>query len=333
MSSLWKKRSESSQRHPEPDAAIADYMGRLQRAEVAGAPPPPSALNGLGDAYLDKEDIEAAIDSFRQAAEAYARAGLHNNAIACCRKIRRHVPDDPRTSLLLGRFYTAKGLRADALIELEGYADRHGAAGNRSDLIEAVREIVRLAPDRADRRQHLGRLLDEEGSRAAAPETAAGPPPGSLPPPLSPAPPRAMPREAPLPIATAPAPAATGPAAPLEIEHTSYRDMADARVVEPASLSLAAERLRADRSWSEAATAYRRLAETGGASATDYDAWAECARQTGEPARVIESLAAAARWYQERNDLAGARRAAEEMLLIDPRSRAAGEILDGLREK
>ena len=96
MSGLFKGGSRRPTRHGDPDNAVAGYLEQLHQADVSGAAPPPAALNGLGDAYLDKEDPDSAADYWRQAAEAYAREGMHSSAIACLQKVRRHAPDPHR---------------------------------------------------------------------------------------------------------------------------------------------------------------------------------------------------------------------------------------------
>jgi tetratricopeptide (TPR) repeat protein len=409
MNPTWKKRNTGPTRHQDPDVAIASYLEELRQAEVAGAPTPAAALNGLGDAHLDKGDAVSAIDYYRQAAEVYEREGMHDNAIACCKKIRRHAPGDMDVGLMLGRYYAAKGLRADAIGELETYADRHARSGHRRETIEVLREILRLDPERTGHREQLARHLTEEGRaeeamaeyRLALERYRAQ---GDLPgldrtrtalaaleaPPAEPAPaptidPAAPPVPAPTigpaapPVpATPPAPTA-GPAPfELELEPTSYdeapapepaavaeptpavavpdepppglleapppitvpespdeaaaaaEEHAAAGRIEPAARNLAAAALgyRAAGRWQEAVSAYRRLAQLDRASADDFAAWAECARQAGEAHKVLEALAAAARWNLARDDRQAARRAAEEMLLLDPNSSIATDILE-----
>jgi tetratricopeptide (TPR) repeat protein len=386
MTGLWKNRPSKSQRHQDPDGAIAGYLERLRLADLAGTPAPPSILNGLGDAYLDKEQIDAAIDYYRQAAEAYGAAGLHDNAIACCRKIRRHAPYDPNVALLLARFYAMKGLRADALAELEALADRGPDLRDRGAALEALRQIVRLEPGRADRREQLARLLHHQGERDAAiaeyraalsayeaGNDARGAERVREPlaelerrrPAAGVAGPASVEPTAPRPAI--PRGAVEGAARPLEIEHTSYLDQETARSSSAAptgaartpsadgddglssrerlalaeayldagreeeaarTLALAAESFRRERHWAEAVDAYRRLSGTGRAAAEQYAAWAECARQSGEPSKVLEALSATSRWYLQKEDQLGARRSAEEMLLIDPLNATASEILE-----
>lgn len=473
MNPFWKGKSSRPTRHGEPDEAVARYLEQLHQADVAGAPPPPAALYGLGDAYLDKEDPQAAADYWRQAAEAYAREGMHANSVACLKKIRRHSADEGDVGLLLGRAYAAKGLAADALAELDRYTERRGRSGSRRDTIEALKEIVRLAPQRAERHEELAGLLLEDGQREAAlaaygaartayetkgdresarrltgrieqleggpaatppaPDTVA-PPPLQAPEPEPPPKPPASDVPTPLDLLTTgpldepidvPGDEADGPLhsmMDLEIERTSYShpieppeddpmagapdgapltveqesvppeevapvdleieldDLSEAASLRDAmeelertepgrpaaappptppappapapggfgeladlarrqsqegdrdqaarNLLVAAEGLRGEERWPEAVRAYRALAEIGAAKDEDFDDWAECARQTGRASEVLEALAVAARSRLARNDRLGARRAAEEMLLVDPHNAVASEILE-----
>ncbi|MFN2383036.1 MAG: tetratricopeptide repeat protein [Gemmatimonadota bacterium] len=419
MTPLWKRPDGTPTRHLDPDSAIADYLEALRRAEVAGGSPPATALNGLGDAYFDKGDLVSAIDYYRQAAEVYAREGMYNNAIACCRKIRRYAPDDPQVGLLLGRFYAAKGLEADALAELESHAERQVRTHNRRGAIEALQEITRLAPARTGRREQLARLYVEDGRRDAGAEeyqaalrgyrgegdsaaaervraalaelgaaTASGTP-IAAPAPSPPAQLDLTARVDPAPVAPLAAPDPGPRSASLEIERTSYDDepaaslpagmegpaltiaqgvddadsprgdvggdptseleavvgrdprayremialagryAADSRREQAARYLLAAaEGLQNDLRWPEAVAAYRQLASLDRATVEHFSAWAECARQTGEASKVLEALAVAARWHLAHEDRQGARRVAEEMLLVDPHNAVASEVLE-----
>lgn len=373
--SLWKSIPRKPTRHADPDEAIARYLEQLRAADVAGNPPPAAALNGLGDAYLDKGDLASAVEHYRQAAEAYSAEGMPSSAIACVKKIRRHAPDEGDAGLLLGRYMAARGLTRDAVEELAGYADRRRRAGRRGEAIAALEELLRIDPDRAGRRETLAELLLEEGRRQEAveqletavrayeergdvqsaarargrigepaPEPEPAPPPRQPEPapPPSAAPPRVREPEPPAAAEPPPrreseppaqAPPGAAPAAErgellgdLEIERTSYDAGApgdDAR-----ELRLAARHLHESGRWGEAVVAYRGLAAVGGAGDEDLEAWIEAARETGRAADVLEALVSAARQRLQRGDPEGARRAAEEMLLVDPRSSVAAEILE-----
>jgi len=324
---------------------------------------------------------------------------MYDNAIACCKKIRRYAADDEHASLLLGRYYAAKGLRADAARELDAYADRMERGGRKKEALEALTELVQLAPDKPHQREKLGRLHAERGQRDAALEEyraarreyqargdeegvarvaeriaeherdRPGPQPASKTsdsrPPAKPVPavplmdraaPEAPPVEGPAPDERPPIPLE------LEIERTSYAQEAPATPasVEPAetapasasrggsdetaaraepksaegepervaaSLVETAAALGAERRWEEAVAAYRELAGLGMAQDEHLSAWAEAARQAGMASLVLEALSFQARWHLEAGRRSSARRAAEEMLLVDPRNEVATEIL------
>ncbi len=388
--SWFKKEKHAASRHENPDDAIARYLEELRQADVQGVAQPASALNGLGDAYLDKGDLHSAVDHYRQSAEAYAREGMYDNAIACCKKIRRYAPENDNTALLLGRFYAAKGLRADAGRELEGYAERMERSGQPKEAIAALADVVGLGLDKPLQREKLARLYAENGQLDAAVQEyralrreyeARGDHEGVArisdrlaehgdrpPRPAAPAPVQAEERKAEPVIEEAAArPAAKEPSAPppiplgLEIEHTSYSERSSApdpgrepepvesaqvkggysemvslaeRAVAEGDAERAAEQLveagrgfTSQRRWEEAVTAYRRLAALGAAKDEHYGAWTEAARQLGMASLVLEALSSQAQWHVEGGRRSSARRAAEEMLLVDPQNEVATEIL------
>ncbi|MGH2981710.1 MAG: tetratricopeptide repeat protein [Solirubrobacterales bacterium] len=329
----------------------------------------------------------SAVDHYRQSAEAYAREGMYDNAIACCRKIRRYAPDDENVGLLLGRFYAAKGLRADAARELEAFADHMDRGGQRKEAIAALADLVKLAPEKSLQREKLARLYAENDQRDAAVQEyraarleyqGRGDEEGAS---------RVADRLAELGDRARPAVAPGGKAAPtegsggtievaadsekadiveeappaerpliplgLEIEPTSYSEesvdtpapgdsktgyaemvaLAD-RVASEGDPERAADYLveagqgfTSQRRWEEAVTAYRKLAELGRARDDHYAAWTEAARQAGMASLVLEALSAQARWHVEGGRRSSARRAAEEMLLVDPQNEVATEIL------
>ncbi len=367
MVPLWGKRAPGPTRHVDPESAMARYREELRQADSAGAPMPPAAYNGLGDAFLDQGDIASAVDAYRQAALAYEGEGMYDNAIACCKKIRRHAPEDDHVGLMLGRYYATKGLRFDALRELEAHAARLAREGRRRDVIETLRAIVGIEPGRLEVRERLARALAEEGQKDEAEreyrevmdsyrerddlegvqrvrtEAEALRQPAPVAPPR-PAPPTES-RHVPPPSA-------------LEIEPTSYVDHAAegpglarpagspapppppaqaAAVPPPRAAATAppdaegadtARRLYAARRWAEAVHAFRLLSQADRATSEDFTAWAESARQAGDASQVLEALKAAARWNLARGDRPAARRAAEEMLLLDPDSAVATDILE-----
>lgn len=325
VNALWHRRGGRPSRHLDPEAALSGYMEAIRRAGVAGLAPPPAALNGLGDAYLDLGDEALADDHYLQAAEGYATEGLHDNAIACCRKVLRRRGGHPRAGLLLGRCYAAKGLKAEALEVLGGIAERCGAAGERRDALAALEEVVRVAPDSARLRERLARLLQEEGRREDALREyrtalelclGAGDPAGAEHARMRiDALERALPEVGTGPGADPPPKPEPGDRGPTELGHLA------------ALRRGAAEAFSAGR-WVEATEAYSRLGAAAGAGPDDFDAWIEAARRSGHAAAVLLSLESAALWYLEATRPTEARRAAEEMLLIDPRSEAAMALME-----
>ncbi len=325
VNALWHRGERGPSRHLDPESALSGYMEAIRRAQVAGLAPPPAALNGLGDAYLDLGDETLADDHYLQAAGGYAAEGLHDNAIACCRKVLRRNESHARAGLLLGRCYAAKGRKAEALEVLGAMAERRGEAGERRDALTALEEIVRIAPDTARPRERLAGLLQEEGRREdalreyrAALEIClqAGDPAGAehartridaLE--------RALPDDAADPRSDPASQAETGDRSPAEPDHLATLRRAGA------------EAFSAGR-WAEATEAYGRLSAAGAAGPEDFAAWTEAARRSGRAAAVLGSLESAALWHLEGRRPTEARRAAEEMLLIDPGSEAAVALME-----
>jgi hypothetical protein len=352
----------------------------------------------LGDAYLDKGDLMSAVDHYRQSAEAYAREGMYDNAIACCKKIRRYAPDNPKVGALLARYYASKGLRADAARELEVHADRMDRSGHPAEAIAALGELLILTPENTLQREKLARLYAENGQRDAAVEEyrraridyeARGDEDGvarvgdrlaehgDRPKPVprereeqpAPAPERSLPglvvdMDHVLDDGSAVEEAVPSQAPPiplgLEIERTSYSDREDvadqpqpdaspsaasttayAEMIDLAEraasegdaeraaayLLEAAQGCASQRHWEAAVPPYRKLAALGRARDEDYAAWTEAARQAGMASLVLEALSSQAQWHVQAGRRSAARRAAEEMLLVDPQNQLATEIL------
>lgn len=316
MNPVWNRGAEPPARHADPDRAVAAYREAIRRAEASGAPAPAAALNGLGDAYLDLGDPALAADHHLGAAEAYAAEALWNNAVACCRKVLRGAPDDPRAALLLGRYTAAKGLRAEAVEILRSVVDECQEAGRGGEALAALEEVVRILPEDARLRERLGRLLHEEGrSEDALREyrealeicLRSGDPSG--------------------------AEHARTRVEALETAARTGRPSGDGAPVGEAadpgeSDRGAAARAFAEERWADAAELHRRLAADGRAAAHDFEVWAEAARRSGRPAGLLAALEASARWHLAGGRPVEARRAAEEMLLVDPDSETASTLLE-----
>jgi tetratricopeptide (TPR) repeat protein len=420
------KRSLHPPNNHDPDVVIAKHRASLHHAEERGERPPPSLLNALGDAYMDKGDLTSAVDSFRSAAEAYALEGLHSNAVACCRKIQRYTPEDGRVGIMVGRYLAAAGLRADAIDELTSHAGQRVRRSDRRGGIEALEEVLRIDPDQLAVRERLAGLYRDEGDPEAAtsayrdllkayaeredeegeervrvalaevgstaaetldPETeipeqresesearvgeAGGvesvehqaeavpsevvidptsydevTPERDLETPItSPEPGHGDPVEDVAEDVTSrvDAPSYPGEVRALEekvrMDPAAHEEMATlatryeemGKRAEAVRLLLeAAGGLQSRGLWQESVDVHRRLYGLDALTGETFAGWTESARQTGEAWCVLEALEAASRWHIAHSDPLDARRAAEEMLLIDPDSDSAAEILASL---
>ena len=54
----------------------------------------PNLFNELGDLHIKLDNKREAFKSFHKAVDAYTKVGLHNNAVAVCKKIIRLNPGD-----------------------------------------------------------------------------------------------------------------------------------------------------------------------------------------------------------------------------------------------
>jgi tetratricopeptide (TPR) repeat protein len=182
-----------------------------------------------------------------------------------------------------------------------------------------MREIVTLEPDQPEHRERLADLSLAEGDAAAASEALAA----------------ALDRYE-----------TTGEEAAAHRVRRRLEDLKHASAfaaprtlpnavkppVQAKGLRAEAEQYRSEGRWVEAIEAYRRLFERGQIRGSDFEAWSECARQSGRAANVLESLSAASRWHLDAGNTEAARRSAEEMLLIDPTNETAAEILQWVGE-
>ena len=96
----------------------------------------PTLHNQVGDVYLRRDDVQKACEHFERAVELYAGVGLHNSAVALCKKVLRLTPAEG---------LTAATLNAAAAV---GRADRLGSVepGKRCDLVVTEAADYREVP-------------------------------------------------------------------------------------------------------------------------------------------------------------------------------------------
>jgi tetratricopeptide (TPR) repeat protein len=124
--------------------------------------------NRIGDLHLKLNETEKAVEAYESAVNAYAEVGLHNNAIALCRKILRLVPGRTQVYLRLGQISAAKGFLADARQNFLEYAERMQRAGKLDASFAALKEFADLSPTDTDVRRLLADQLAAHGRRDEA---------------------------------------------------------------------------------------------------------------------------------------------------------------------
>ena len=71
----------------------------------------PTLHNQVGDVYLRKDEVGRACEHFERAIDLYAEVGLHNNAVALCKKVMRLRPGRFEMRYRLARLRLDQGFR------------------------------------------------------------------------------------------------------------------------------------------------------------------------------------------------------------------------------
>jgi hypothetical protein len=120
--------------------------------------------NRIGDLHMRLAQPERAVTAYERAADAYADAGLHNNAIALCNKILRTAPDSPPVLLKLAQISALKGFVADARQCVSRFvAHSHGRGGMEATLDLLVRTAEKQPPESANLRFVVAETLQASG--------------------------------------------------------------------------------------------------------------------------------------------------------------------------
>jgi tetratricopeptide (TPR) repeat protein len=118
----------------------------------------PTLQNQVGDVYLRKEDVARACEHFEQAIDLYAQVGLHNNAVALCKKVMRLRPGRIEMRYRLARLRLDQGFRGEAAAFFAITSSTFPMTTNMRRGLEAnCREIVELMPEEAP----LGKILEK----------------------------------------------------------------------------------------------------------------------------------------------------------------------------
>jgi tetratricopeptide (TPR) repeat protein len=125
-------------------------------------------LNRIGDLHLRMGEEAAAVEAYRRAVEAYAGAGLVNNAIALCNKLLRSVPGRAEVYLRLGQLSAAQGFLADARRSFLHYAELTRRSGDMDSSFAALEEFADVCPEDTDVRRSLADQLLAHGRKEKA---------------------------------------------------------------------------------------------------------------------------------------------------------------------
>lgn len=159
-----KERARSLELGEQWSAALALYR---QAAEQAGESDI-GLWNRIGDLHVRLGQVERAVEAYTHAIDAYAEAGLHNNAIALCNKVLRLAPTRDEVTLRLGQISAAQGFFADARESFLRYAERMQRAGRLDDAFAALEQFADLTPQDPDVRWRLAQQLLQHGHAAEA---------------------------------------------------------------------------------------------------------------------------------------------------------------------
>jgi tetratricopeptide (TPR) repeat protein len=159
------KLKDEARRHEQQedwDRAIQLYLRVLRGAEDGQNEIELPLYNRVGDLYLRLGRPDDAVTYYEQAADRYAEAGLHNNAIALCNKALRYAPDRLALVRKLGRFCALQGFVTDARRWYLTYAERMFAQGSAEEALGALEDFANIS-DEADVRELLARHLHAHG--------------------------------------------------------------------------------------------------------------------------------------------------------------------------
>ena len=162
--STYQRRARDFAQREDWDGALAE----LHRA-VAGDANNPMLHNQMGDLFLRKEDVSQACACFETAIDLYSDLGLHNNAVALCRKVIRLCPSRLEVRLRLARLRVDQELWSEATASFADYVEQLPAQNDAAvrALEERCREILESFPQAAPIAKILEKLEEARAFAAA----------------------------------------------------------------------------------------------------------------------------------------------------------------------
>ena len=140
------------------DKAIIEYEKLLKES-----PNDSNTHNIVGDLYLKKNDPENAIDSYKKAADVFAKSGFTLKAIALYKKVLNIKPDQVEIYLSLGKLNAERGLIGNANESYLAAASYFSRLGQKGKAIDVYKVLCDLNPDNLSLAQKLADLYQSEG--------------------------------------------------------------------------------------------------------------------------------------------------------------------------
>jgi len=117
----------------------------------------------MAEIHARRGALEQARDIYLRTAEIYVEQGFQRKAMTVYKSVLKLTPGQPHVRERLADTYRQQGMVADALRELEQYADELQRAGKVEEMLPALRKIVGLHPDNIASRIRLAETASQVG--------------------------------------------------------------------------------------------------------------------------------------------------------------------------
>ena len=143
---LLKEKARSFEQNEQWEKALEMYSQAIDQFSDDDTPDI-ALFNRSGDLATKLGSADQAVGFYEKAVDFYVAAGLHNNAIAVCKKVIRNLPGRYSLLLKMGQIRAAQGFITDARTSFVTYAENVQAAGDLDEAFRALIEYAKLAPD------------------------------------------------------------------------------------------------------------------------------------------------------------------------------------------
>jgi tetratricopeptide (TPR) repeat protein len=140
-----KEQARRHEREEEWRKALDLYQKAIERLDGADEPDV-SIFNRAADLHVRLGNLEEALALYHRAIDLYLEADLPNNAIAICRKIGRHLPDEVEVFRRMGQIRALQGFSVDARQNYLTFAEVLQTRGEPDRALDGLRELVERIP-------------------------------------------------------------------------------------------------------------------------------------------------------------------------------------------